>query len=104
MPHFEMIPSGNNLKWKKKDFHNFQKFFLHLTEVKKKWILIKVWNDRWEIFFYAQLLFRNVEIGLNNSVADPGFPQGGDTIPPGVVGGAQTYDFTNFSQNMHEIE
>ena len=49
------------------------------------------------IFFYAQLLFRNVEIGLNNSVADPEFPRGGDTSPPCVVGGAQIYDFTNFS-------
>ena len=64
-------------------------------------------NDRWEnsqYFFYAQLLFRNVEIGLNNSVTDAGFPRGGDTNPPGEVGGAPTYDFTNFSQNMHEIE
>ena len=87
--HFEM---------KKKDFHNFQKFFLHLTEnFEQEWPM-----GTFTIFFYAQI--RNVKIGLNNSVADPGFPRGGDTNPPGVVGGAQTYDFTNFSQNMHEIE
>ena len=59
---------------------------------------------KFTIFFYAQFLFRNVKIGLNNSVADPGFPRGGDTNPPGVVGGAPTYDFTKFSQNMHKIE
>ena len=55
---------------------------------------------KFTILFYAQILSKNVKIGL----ADPGFPRGGDTNPPGVVGGAPTYNFTKFSQNMHEIE
>ena len=34
-------------------------------------------------------------------MADPGFPRGGGTNSPG---GAPTYDFTKFSQKLHEIE
>ena len=36
------------------------------------------------------------------SVADPGFPLGGDANPRG--GGAPTYEFAKFSQKMHAIE
>ena len=35
------------------------------------------------------------------SVADPGFPRGGGTNPPGE---APTYNFAKFSQKLHEIE
>ena len=35
------------------------------------------------------------------SVADPGFPRGGGAKSPG---GAPTYDFAIFSQELHEIE
>ena len=40
---------------------------------------------------------------LWNSVADPGFPQGGGANSPGG-GEAPTYDFAKFSQKLHEIE
>ena len=35
------------------------------------------------------------------SVADPGFPRGGDANPPG---GVPTHDFAKCSQKLHEIE
>ena len=35
------------------------------------------------------------------SVADPGFPRGGDA---NSQGGVSTYDFARFSQKLHEIE
>ena len=34
--------------------------------------------------------------------ADPGFPLGGGTDPPGR--GAPTYDFVKISEKLHEIE
>ena len=39
--------------------------------------------------------------GICESVADPGFPRGGDANSPGV---SWPYDFAKFPQKLHEIE
>ena len=38
-------------------------------------------------------------VQATDSVADPGFPQGGGANPGGA-----THDFAKFSQKLHEIE